>query len=40
VAVKGKMWNPKRILVGEFPGNHPLGRLKRWENNIKIDLHL
>jgi hypothetical protein len=29
-----------RILVGKPEGNRPLGRpRRRWENNIKMDLH-
>ena len=29
-----------RVLVGKPEGKRPMGRLRRrWENNIKIDLH-
>jgi len=27
-----------RISVGKPEGNRPLGRTRRWENNIKMDL--
>jgi hypothetical protein len=38
VARKGEKRNAYRILVGKPEGKKPLGRPRRWVDNIKIDL--
>jgi hypothetical protein len=36
--MNGEKRNANRILVGEPEGKRPLGRARRWKDNIKMDL--
>jgi hypothetical protein len=32
------MYNMDKIVAGKYSGNRPIGLLKIWEDNIKIEL--
>jgi hypothetical protein len=34
----GNTMNVSRISEGKYPGKCPLGRLRRWKDNIEVDL--